>query len=132
MNISALTPHPFTPTLVLYASCSIHVFPFPPIVNFYASAAYCPSPKKSKSLCQLVCVCMRTCFWIIDDNHYVSKGGKTQGNASRGGGSTVRNKDYRRPLFNKSIWELNLAIYMYKTRLHSKLMLFTCTCMRQC
>ena len=47
-----------------------------------------------------------------------------QGNASRGGGSTVRNKDYRRPLFNKSIWELNIA--KYKTRLHSKLMLFTC------
>ena len=44
-------------------------------------------------------------------------------------GSTVRNKDYRGPLFNKSVWELNLAIY--KIKLHSKIMLFTCTCMRQ-
>ena len=34
-----------------------------------------------------------------------------QGNASQGGGSTVRNKYYRRRLFNKSILELNLAIY---------------------
>ena len=31
-------------------------------------------------------------------------------------GLTVRNKDYIRPLFNKSIWELNLAIY--KIKLH--------------
>ena len=26
-------------------------------------------------------------------------------------GSTIRNKDYRGPLFNKRVWELNLAIY---------------------
>ena len=57
-NPTPLRLRPSTPTLMFYASCSIHVFPFPQSFIFYASAAYCPSPKKILNHCASLCVCM--------------------------------------------------------------------------
>ena len=57
-NPTPLHPQPSTPTLVFYASCSIHIFPFPPVVHFLCQHCVLPKPEKIfKSLCQLVCVC---------------------------------------------------------------------------
>ena len=78
----SITPHPAihdppSPPRCFMLPVAYMYFPSPQSFIFYASAAYCPSPKKSKSPCQLVCVYAYvragTCFWIIDDNHYVSK-----------------------------------------------------------
>ena len=61
-NPTPLHPRPSTPTLVFYASCSIHVFPFPPVVHFLCQRCVLPKPEKMfKSLCQLVCVCVCVC-----------------------------------------------------------------------
>ena len=50
---------------VMIQSCSIHVFPFPPIVLFLCQHCVLPKPEKNLK--------SGTCFWIIDDDHYLSK-----------------------------------------------------------
>ena len=80
-SVSALTPHPsiHDPPPPLYASCSIHVFPFPPICSFFMPALRTAQARKILNHCVSLCVCvyayMRagTCFWIVDDNHYIRK-----------------------------------------------------------